>query len=108
MDLRQGAVAGTHLKHLEHGRVAEEVPHVFQLAGEQGPEHRVTRGRGPEVGADPGAPGRVKAAMGRVQAGLHELGEGHAPMLVNASSDLLLNRGAHPHLPQNGHYAIAP
>jgi hypothetical protein len=44
------------------------------------------------VGADPGAPGRVKASMGRVQAGLHELGEGHAPMLVNARSDLLVNR----------------
>jgi hypothetical protein len=44
------------------------------------------------VGADPGAPGRVKASMGRVQAGLHELGEGNAPMLLNESSDLLVNR----------------
>ena len=30
--------------------------------------------------------------MGRVQAGLHELGEGNAPMLLNESSDLLVNR----------------
>lgn len=77
---------------MKHGRVAEEVPHVFQLAREQGTEHRVTRGRGPEVGADPVAPGRVKASMGRVQAGLHELGEGNALMLLNESSDLLVNR----------------
>jgi hypothetical protein len=90
--LRQGAVARTHLNHLEHGRIAEEVPHLFQLVCNQGTENRVTRGRGPEVGADPGAPGRVKAAMGRVQADLHELGEGNAPMLVNEISDLLVNR----------------
>ena len=90
--LSQGAVAGTYLKHMENGRVAEEVPHLFHLAYDQGPEHRVTRGRGPEVGADPGAPGSVKASMGRVQTGLHELGECNAPMLVNESSDLLVNR----------------
>jgi hypothetical protein len=90
--LSQGAVAGTHLNHMENGRVSEEVPHLFQLACDQGTENWVTRGRGPEVGADPGAPGRVKASMGRVQAGLHELGEGNAPMLVNEISDLLVNR----------------
>jgi hypothetical protein len=90
--LSQGAVAGTHLNHMENGRVSEEVPHLFQLACEQGTEHRVTRGRGPEVGADPGASRRVKASMGRVQAGLHELGEGNAPVLVNESFDLLVNR----------------
>src|SRR5262249_54454799 len=90
--LSQGAVAGTHLNHLENGRVAEEGPHLFQLADEQGTENRVTRGRGPEVGADPGAPGSVKASMGRVQASLHELSEGNAPMLLNEISDLLVNR----------------
>jgi hypothetical protein len=90
--LSQGAVAGTHLNHMENGRLSEEVPHLFQLACDQGTENRVTRGRGPEVGADPVAPGRVKASMGRVQAGLHEPGEGHASMLLNESSDLLINR----------------
>jgi hypothetical protein len=44
------------------------------------------------MGADPVAPGRVKASMGRVQAGLHELGEGHASVLVNEISDFLVNR----------------
>jgi hypothetical protein len=77
---------------MENGRVSEEVPHLFQLANKQGTENRVTRGRGPKVGADPGAPGRVKASMGRVQAILHELGEGNAPMLLNELSDLLVNR----------------
>jgi len=90
--LSQGAVAGTHLKHMENGRVAEEVPHLFQLACDQGTENWVTRERGPEVDADPVAPGRVKASMGRVQAGLHELGECNTPMLLNESSDLLVNR----------------
>src|SRR5262245_21767197 len=103
--LSQGTVAGPHLNHMENGRVSEEVPHLFQLACDQGTENRVTRGRGPEVSADPVAPGRVKASPGRVQAGLHELGEGNAPMLVNERSDLLLNCCAQPH-PQNGHYAI--
>jgi hypothetical protein len=77
---------------MEHGRVAEEVPHLFQLPCEQGPEHRVSRGRGPEVGADPGVPGSIKAATGRVQASLHELGEGNTPLLVNKIFDLLVNR----------------
>jgi hypothetical protein len=90
--LSQGAIAGTHLNHMENGRVSEEVPHLFQLAYKQGTENRVTRRRGPEVGADPVAPGRVKASTGRVQAGLHELGECNAPMLVNELSDLLVNR----------------
>jgi hypothetical protein len=30
--------------------------------------------------------------MGRVQAGLHKLGEGNAPMLLNEISDFLVNR----------------
>jgi hypothetical protein len=30
--------------------------------------------------------------MGRVQAGLHELSEGNAPMLVNERPDFLFNR----------------
>jgi hypothetical protein len=90
--LSQGAVAGTHLNHMENGRVSEEVPHLFQLACDQGTENRVTRGRGPEVGADPVAPGRVKASTGRVQAGLHELGECNSPILLNEISDLLVNR----------------
>jgi hypothetical protein len=90
--LSQGAVAGTHLNQMENGRVVKEVPHLFHLACDQGTENRMTRGRGPEVGADPVAPGRVKASMGRVQADLHELGECNAPMLVNELSDLLVNR----------------
>jgi len=65
---------------------------LFQLACDQGTENRVTRGRGPEVGADPGAPGSVKASMRRVQAGLHELGEGHAPSLLHKIADRLVNR----------------
>jgi hypothetical protein len=65
---------------------------LFQLAYEQGTKNRVTRGRGPEVGADPVAPGRVKASTRRVQAGLHELGECNTPMLLNEISDLLVNR----------------
>ena len=55
-----------------NGRVSEEVPHLLQLPRDQGTENRVTRGRGPEVGADPVTPGRIKASTGRVQAGLHE------------------------------------
>jgi hypothetical protein len=90
--LRQGAVAGTHLNDMENRRVSEEVPHLFQLACDQGTENRVTRGGGPEVGADPVAPGSVKASTGRVQAGLHELGECHASILLNEISDLLVNR----------------
>jgi hypothetical protein len=90
--LSQGAVAGTHLNHMENGRVSEEVPHLFQLACDQGPKNRVTRRRGPEVGADPGAHGRVKTSMGRVQAGLHELGKCNSPMLLNEISDFLVNR----------------
>jgi hypothetical protein len=90
--LRQGTITRTHLNHMENGRVAEEVPHLFQLAGDQGTEHRVTRGGSPKVGANPVTPGRIKAATGRIQAGLHELGKGNTPMLVNEISDFLVNR----------------
>jgi len=77
---------------MENGRVAKEVPHLFQLASDQSTEDRVTRGRGPEMGADPVIPGSVKAAAGRVQASLHELGKGYSPIFVNEVSDLLVNR----------------
>jgi hypothetical protein len=77
---------------MENGRVSKEVPHLFQLACDQGTKNRVTRGRGPEVGADAVIPGSIKTSMGRVQAGVHELGEGHSPMFVNEVSDLLVNR----------------
>jgi hypothetical protein len=80
---------------MENGRVSKEVPHLFQLACDQGTKNRVTRGRGPEVGADLVIPGSVKAATGRVQAGVHELGEGNSPMLVNEVFDFLVNRGSH-------------
>ncbi len=66
--------------------------HVLQLTCDQGTENRVTRGGGPEVRADPVAPGRVKASKGRVQAGLHELGECDPPFLLDQISDLLVNR----------------
>jgi hypothetical protein len=98
--LSQGAVARTHLDHVENGRVAEEVPHLFQLACDQGTENRVTCRRGSEVGADPVASGRVKASTGRVQADLHELGEGNAPMRLNELPNLLVKRCAQPHLPE--------
>ena len=68
---------------MENGRVSEEVPHLLQLAHDQGAENRVTGGRGPKVGADPGASGRVKASPGRVEADLHELGECNSPILLN-------------------------
>lgn len=77
---------------MENGRVAEEVPHLLQLARDQGAENRMTRRRGPEVGANPVAPGSVKAALGRVQAGLHKLSERNAPILLNKLSDFLFNR----------------
>jgi hypothetical protein len=90
--LSQGAVTRTNLNHMENAWFSEEMPHLFQLACDQGTESRVTHGRGPEVGADPLGPGRVKAAWARVQAGLHELGECNSPMLLNQIPDLLVNR----------------
>ena len=68
------------------------MPHLLELPCDQGAEDRVTRGRGPEVRADPVALGRVKASTGRVQAGLHELSECDSPILLNQISDLPVNR----------------
>ena len=88
----QGAVAGSHLDHMEDGRVSEKAPHLLQLPCYQGAEDRVACGRGPEVGVDPAIPSRIKASAGRVQAGLHELGEGDPPILLDQLSNLVFNR----------------
>jgi len=88
----QAAVTGTNLDNMENRWVSEEVPHLFQLACDQGAESRVTHGRSPEVGADPLGPGSVEAPPARVQAGLHEPGERNSPMLLNESPDLLVDR----------------
>ena len=88
----QGAVTRTHLNHMENGRVSEHVPHLFQLACDQGTESGVTHGRGPEVRADPLGTGSVEASSTRVQTGLHELGECNSPMLLNEIPDFLVNR----------------
>ena len=90
--LSQGAIAGTGLDHMKNGRFPEEVPHLFQLARNQGTESGVAHGRRPEVCADPLAPGRVEASPRRVETDLHELGERNSAMLLNEVSYLLFNR----------------
>src|SRR5688572_20157967 len=99
--LRQNAITRTDFDHMESGGVSEAVPHLFQLARNQGAESRVTQRRRSEVRADRLGPGSVEASTARVQTGLHELGEGDSPMLLNEVPDLPLNRGAQAAAPRS-------
>jgi hypothetical protein len=66
----QAAVTGTNLDHMENGRGSEEVPHLFQLARDQGAECRVIMGEVPKWALIPWAQSEaprasMKACMNR-------------------------------------------